>query len=63
MGVDVIVKERFQKKYRHPTIDERLTKQRINGVRQRIRLWKFEKGRSQKIWPKRENVVFPCLTF
>eukprot|EP00037_Helgoeca_nana_P015537 m.145260 g.145260 ORF g.145260 m.145260 type:complete len:119 (+) comp23065_c0_seq2:435-791(+) len=31
LGRDVIVKERFPKRYRHPELDAKLTKQRILG--------------------------------
>lgn len=31
LGKSVLVKERFQKKYRHPDLDERLTKERIKA--------------------------------
>jgi len=31
LGKPVIVKERFQKKYRHPDLDEHLTRERIKA--------------------------------
>ena len=31
LGQKAIVKERFSKKYRHPQLDERLTKERLKG--------------------------------
>lgn len=38
LGRDTLVKERFVKKYRHPDLDENLTKERIkNEVRAIIR--------------------------
>ena len=30
---DAVAKQRFSKKYRHPDLDARLTKQRLQGVR------------------------------
>lgn len=34
VGRRSIVKERFSKKYRHPTLDSKLTNKRLNAVRE-----------------------------
>jgi len=45
-GRPVIVKERFRKDYRHPTLDERLTKERLRaelrGIQRAKAVGKFQ---------------------
>jgi hypothetical protein len=32
LGRDCVIKERFKKEYRHPTLDEKITKERLGSV-------------------------------
>ena len=44
-----VVKERFSKKYRHPTLDSKLTLKRLNAVRELFTVRSFFTGFRYKI--------------
>lgn len=56
LGKSVIVKERFEKKYRHPDLDERLTKERIKAESRAI-----VRAKSAGNLIKPRNLTIVCL--